>query len=358
MRVAAVEAWPLHFDLAQPYSVAYETVAAATNVFIRVITDCGPIGYGCAAPDEPVTGETVDGTLTAIRHVVEPALRGMDPLRWALIMENLRRPLASHPSVSAAVDMALHDIIAKRAGLPLWQLLGGYRERIETSITIGILPIDETMSQARSWVRRGFRCLKVKGGADLEVDVERLLRLRAELGDTIELRFDANQGYSVEQTLELLRRTEPARLQLIEQPTPRGRPELMAQISRRVDVPVMADESIVNLRDAFRLAANDLVDMVNIKLMKVGGIAEALRVNAVARAAGFEVMIGCMDESGLAIAAGLHLALARPNIVFADLDGHIGLGGDPAADAVVLRDGFLYPTTEPGLGFDSIISAG
>jgi L-alanine-DL-glutamate epimerase-like enolase superfamily enzyme len=168
----------------------------------------------------------------------------------------------------------------------------------------------------------------------------------------VELRFDANQGFTVEQTLDLLDRAKQARLQLIEQPTPKGRPEMMATISRRVEIPVMADESIMSLRDAFRLAKNDLVDMVNVKLMKVGGISEALHVNAVARAAGYEVMVGCMDESGLSIAAGLHFALARPNVVFADLDGHLGLSGDPAATAVELRDGYLYPTGQPGLGFD------
>jgi len=287
-----------------------------------------------------------------MRDVVEPIVRGSDPLRLMMIMERLREPLTDNPSVRAAVDMALHDILGKRAGLPLWKLLGGYRDRIKTSVTIGVLPVRATVDRAKAWVDDGFTCLKIKGGIDLDDDVERLLKLREVLGPRVELRFDANQGYTVEQTVDLIRRAKRARLQLIEQPTPRGNPELMAQISRRVPIPVMADESLVSLRDAFRLAKNDLVDMVNIKLMKVGGIAEALHINAVSRAANFEVMVGCMDESGLAIAAGLHFALARPNVVFADLDGHIGLDGDPAAAAVRLRDGHLFPSGSPGLGFD------
>jgi L-alanine-DL-glutamate epimerase-like enolase superfamily enzyme len=352
MRIRRVDVWSMQFTLTEPYAIAYEVVESTTNIFIVVVTDHGPVGCGCAAPDSAVTGETVASALRSLEEIVEPALRGKDPLRSARIMEGLRQPLARNPSVRAAVDMALFDILGKRAGLPLWKLLGGYRERIKTSITIGILPVAETLEAASAWFREGFRCLKIKGGTDLDADVERLLRVREGLGNRVELRFDANQGYSVEQTLDLMRRVQKARLQLIEQPTPCGSPEMMAQISRRVDVPVMADESIVSLRDAFRLAKNDLVDMVNIKLMKVGGIAEALHVNSVARAAGFEVMVGCMDESGLAIAAGLHLALARPNVIFADLDGHIGLEGDPASSAVVLRDGYLYPTGRPGLGFE------
>jgi L-alanine-DL-glutamate epimerase-like enolase superfamily enzyme len=352
MKITRIDVGEARFRLSQPYTIAYQKVETVSNVFVNIETDGEHAGYGCAAPDQAVTGESANSVMKAIKDVAEPLIRGSDPLRTARLLEELRGPLDADPSARAAIDMALHDILGKKAGLPLWRLLGGFRNRIRTSITIGILPLDETLVQARGWLQMGFTCLKIKGGTDVEGDIERILRVREEVGRKIDLRFDANQGYTADQTLDFVKRTKRARLQLIEQPTPKGQPDLLGRITAEVPVPIMADESLMTLRDAFRLAKKGLVDMVNVKLMKVGGIAEALHVNSVARAAGLEVMVGCMDESALAIAAGLHFALARPNVMYADLDGHIGLVNDPCWSAVLLRDGYLIPTERPGIGTD------
>ena len=350
MRITRVESWRVDMRLSEPYTIAYETVDRVSNVLLRLDLDVGPSGFGCAAPDLAVTGETPETVLAALQRVVEPVLKGADPLRRLVHLETFEKELTNSPSARAAVDIALHDLLGKLAGQPTYRILGGFRDRIRTSVTIGILPCKETVERAVELVAQGFQALKLKGGRDAEEDAERVSRVRETVGPGIELRFDANQGYSVEASLRFVELTRGAGLELLEQPTPRGEPDLMGRVVESAPIPVMADESLMSLRDAFRIARRDLADMVNVKLMKAGGIDSALQINAVARAAWLEVMVGCMDECALGIAAGLHFALARPNVVYADLDGHLGLQGDPTAGGVVIENGMLSPSGRPGLG--------
>ena len=269
-----------------------------------------------------------------------------------MLLDRLLPSLENQPSALAAVDMALHDILGKVSGLPLWKLMGGFRDRIKTSVTIGILPENEVVKRAIAFKRQGFKVLKIKGGIDADSDIANILKVREAVGQDMELRFDANQGFTLEQAIHFFKKTKKANVELIEQPTPKGQPDLLGRVTNSVSIPIMADESLMTLRDAFRLARRDLVDMVNIKLMKVGGISVAFQINSVARSAGLEVMVGCMDEAALSIAAGLHFALARPNVAYADLDGHFDLVNDPSEGAVILKNGILFPTQQPGLGLD------
>jgi L-alanine-DL-glutamate epimerase-like enolase superfamily enzyme len=212
------------------------------------------------------------------------------------------------------VDIALHDLMARKAKLPLYQLLGGYRNEIPTSITVGILSLRETIEQADYYLKKGFKIIKLKGGLNLAEDIEKVMKMREKHGHEFLLRFDANQGYTPAESIEFINKTKSAKIEILEQPTKQKKEEQLGEVTQNIDVPVMADESIKTLKDAFRLARNDLIDMVNIKIMKVGGILVSQHINSVAKAAGMEVMVGCIDECALGISAGLHFALSRPNI--------------------------------------------
>ena len=355
MKITRIEAWPFTLKLTEPYSIAYETYDSSLNVMLRMDTSTGISGWGCATPDRYVTGESIDDVLRVYRESMESILLNTDPLMPVLRLEELKQSVKRAPATICMVDMALHDLLGKVAGLPLYRLLGGYRHRMMTSVTIGILPVRETVEKARYFVDHGFRALKIKGGRDVEADIEKIIKVREAVGKRIELRFDANQGYTEQQAVDFATGIQHFGIAFFEQPVTRDFQEVIGRVTSRVPIPIMADESLVNLQDAFNLAKMHSADMLNIKLMKVGGIKEALRVNSVAVSAGFDAMVGCFEETALSIAAGLHFALAEPNVRYADLDGHLNLIDDPTAGTVKLKNGMLYPLDLPGLGFEGCL---
>ena len=350
MKITAVEYFRLDMPLAIPYTIAYEKVTKTTNIILKLSTDKGITAWGCAAPDKEVTGETPEEVIANIEQVVVELLIGQSPFQIARFTHQLKKLLPGSSSTLAMVDMALYDLLARKAKLPLYQLLGGYRHEITTSITIGILPLAQTIEQAGYYLKKGFSVLKLKGGLNLNDDIEKIMKLREKHGNEFLLRYDANQGYTSDEAITFIQKTKSANIEILEQPTCQKKEEHLGEVSQNIDVPVMADESIKTLKDTFRLASNDMIDMVNIKLMKVGGILESQHINSVAKSAGLEVMVGCIDECALGISAGLHFALSRPNIQYADLDGHLDLIEDPFIDLFKLKKGILYPTDSYGLG--------
>lgn len=353
MKITRVETWMVPVALETPYAVAYAAACERTTLaFVRLETDRGVVGYGSAGCDSEVTGETADTVIAAIESVAEPILRGADPREPLRLLHELTTALGAQPSALAAIDMALFDIIGKVLERPLWRILGGLRDRIATSITIGILSDSETFEAARRWHAEGFTCLKIKGGLDVESDIRRAILLREMLGHGVELRFDANQGYSVADSIRFANESCRADVSLLEQPTDARRPEWLGEVRGQTTVPIMADECVKVAADALCVVRSGWADMLNVKLMKCGGVAAALQIEAVADAANVPIMVGCMDESALGIAAGLHFALARPATTLADLDGHIGLIGDPVMSGLRLVNGVLFPPDGPGLGIE------
>lgn len=349
MKIHRVTYERLDLKLSNPYTIAYETITDTVNFVLKVETDAKFVGYGCAAPDMMVTGEYPEDVTNALDQIIIPYLKDKDPFNYAHILKELRLLLGKRSSALNMVDMVLHDLISKKAGVPLYKLLGGYRKSIPTSITIGILPVEETLLQAKNFYGQGFTILKIKGGNNLQEDIEKMERLHESFPE-VTLRFDGNQGYSVADSIAFIKATNHIGIEIFEQPTRLEKEERLGEVTDQVNVPVMADESIKTLSDVFRLAQNERVDMVNIKLMKVGGIFEGMHINSVAKSAGIEAMVGCNDECALGISAGLHFALSRRNVRFADLDGHLDIVDDPFKGLFELKSGIMYPTEASGLG--------
>ncbi len=350
MTIKSVTYTELKLALTQPYVIAYETVTSVHNFILKIETSTGLTAWGCGAPDVYVTNETIEQFKDNLEQIIIPFLIGKDPFTYQHILQTLSLKLGEHKASLAIVDIALMDLLARQAQLPLYKLLGGYRDSIPTSITIGILPLDEMLAEAANFFAIGFNIFKIKGGLNLEEDIEKIIKLRAKYGKEIDIRFDGNQGYTSDQAIRFVNETLQANVEILEQPTLFGRDDLMGIVTNAVDVPVMADESIKGLKDTYFLAKNDLINMVNIKIQKVGGINNAAHINSVSKAAKMPVMVGCLDECGMGISAGLHFALSRPNIKYADLDGHLDIVDDPFGNMLILKDGCLYPNDAIGLG--------
>jgi L-alanine-DL-glutamate epimerase-like enolase superfamily enzyme len=351
MKIIASDCWVENFKLKESYSIAYQKdISSCDNVFLTLQTDEGLTGWGMAAPDTMITGEDADSVLRAYRDQIASCMIGENPFFYSRLYEELREALPGQASALAMVEIALYDLMAQKAGVPLYMFLGGYRHKILTSVTIGITNDQKVLEKTGQLLQQGIRSIKLKGGLDVERDIRIIELVRKRIGADIVLTFDANQGFSLIEAAHFIRNTRHASLELIEQPTS---PELTFQwhlLRAEGNVPIMADESLKKLSDSFTLTRMQAVDFLNIKLMKVGGITPALQINSSARSAAVRCMMGCMDESSLGIAAGLHVALARPNISHADLDSWLDIEGDPFAGLITLKDGYLEPSSEPGLG--------
>jgi L-alanine-DL-glutamate epimerase-like enolase superfamily enzyme len=263
----------------------------------------------------------------------------------------LHQTMQATPAARAAIDMALHDLLAQHLGIPLVELLGRAHHALPTSITIGIKGVDDTLEEAREYLGRGFKVLKVKLGHDLELDIERLSRLRESLQPTPLIRVDPNQGYNAATVGDFVRRTASLGIEFIEQPMPADDVDAMRALPEELRARVAADETLLSESDALQLVRPPRAcGIFNIKLMKCGGIWSGMRIASIAELAGIELMWGCMDESIISISAALHAAFASSATRYLDLDGSLDLARDVVSGGFELKDGVMRTLDRPGLG--------
>ncbi|MGD8820224.1 MAG: enolase C-terminal domain-like protein [Anaerolineae bacterium] len=349
MQITHVEVVPIELRLRLPYRAAThpEEIEQLDVVFVRIETREGQVAWGCAAFDPALTGESLEEVLVACRACADRAL-DLNPLNTEFALAELFPLTKGAPSARCAFDIAFYDLLGLAAGLPLHRLLGGFRYRIQTSITLGIAPVKETVEMARNRARQGFQILKLKGGLDAAEDVRRVQAVRDAL-PRLPLRLDAEQGYTVQQALDVAHALKD-QLEMLEQPTAASDLNALREVTQRSPVPILADESLVGPPSALEIANQRAADGMSIKLATCGGLHCARQVDAIARAARMATMVGCVHEPALLTAAGLGLALSSPNVRYGDLDGHFDLANDPTRAGFFFEDGWLVSRDVPGLG--------
>ena len=352
MKIVRAEAIPVELQLKEPFAIANETTEVADNIFIRLETETGIVGWGCSTPDV-VTSETKETVLRNF-EVAKRLVVGCDPTRINLVNFALDNDIKGNSSLKAGINMALFDIIGKMAGIPLFRLLGGYREKIATSVTIGLNNTNFMVKKAKQIVSDGFKFIKIKCGISVDDDIANIIAIREAVGPTIKLRLDANEGYSVEEALRIVKTLEKkaVTIEMLEQPTKANYLYSLKEVARQCSVPIMADETALTLRDSFKLVRLEIADMINIKLMKIGGKTNAIKANALAELADVPVMVGCMNESMAAMSAGVHFACAFRNVEYADLDSALDFTNDVAKGGARYEDGYVIPSERPGLGIE------
>jgi L-Ala-D/L-Glu epimerase len=353
MKIKNIKVWTADLVNTKPYTIAFKTIDEVLNAFVEITLDNGVTGIGAASPSEYVTNESFEQCEKALEENNIEFLIGRDIRELNQLTFEIWKKLPKNPAARAALDIALYDAYTKFLGVPLVKYLGQKIKSLPTSITIGIKNVDETVKEAQEYEERGFSVLKVKLGKDLEEDIERIVKLREKFGKKFTIRIDANQGYTSAQTIEFYNRTKSLDVELIEQPLPAKAIEETKKLPADIRKVLAADEALLTPMSAYQLVMPPVATGIfNIKLMKCGGVSQALKIADIGSLAGVDLFWGCNDESIVSITAALHAAFACENTKYIDLDGSLDLSKDVVKGGFILKEGIMYCSDKPGLGVE------
>ncbi|WP_276348052.1 dipeptide epimerase [Daejeonella sp. JGW-45] len=337
----------------EPFVIATGVMDYAQNVFIRVYTDSGLHGVGECSAFPMIVGETQETCLAMAKDFAK-IWKGKDAGKIEQRIQDLHNVAAYNPTIKSAFDMALYDLAAKAAGLPLYKFLGGDKRIVETDMTIGIGTAEEMSELALGYKAQGATILKIKLGKKPDDDLVRMRKIREAVGSEMTLRIDANQGWDYDAAITCLNGMQALGIEFCEQPMRTWYDDQLPELRKQTSIKIMADESCYNHHDARKLINSESCDYINIKFAKSGGIHEGLKIHHVASEAGIPCMIGSMLESRIALSANLHFAYACDNIKYFDLDtcllGHLV---DPVTGGLTYKGYFLDLPEALGIGADA-----
>ena len=356
MKITGVRIGEVHIPLVTPFKTALRSVDEVNDIVIALTTDTDAVGYGEAPPTAVITGDTKGSIATAIRDFIVPSIVGIDILDLDTIMTRLHASILKNTSAKACVDMAVYDLYAKALGQPLYKVLGGSSDTVETDLTISVVTVEKMVFDSVKAVSEGYRILKVKVGKEGLADIGRIQAIREAVGPDVLIRVDANQGWEPKDAVRIIRRLEDLGIgiDLVEQPVKAHDLAGMQMVTQNTYTPILADESIFSAEDAIKVIQMRAADLVNIQLMKTGGLYEALKICSIAEIYNVKCMMGCMLESKLAVSAGAHLAAAKSVITRADLDGPGLCKIDPYTGGPDYVGPMIHMNETPGIGITAV----
>jgi L-Ala-D/L-Glu epimerase len=341
---------PMH-----PFTIATGTMHFAQNTLIKIFCSNGIIGWGECSAFPMIVGETQNTCFEMAKDFAQ-LWKGKNPLQIADRLNELHLFTAGNSTIKSAFDMALYDIAAQHAGLPLYKYLGGQAKPMLSDITVGIATPQIMAQQALEFVQQGATILKVKLGKAIEDDVARIAAIRDAVGNEIAIRIDANQGWEPADALQVLAELGKFKIEFCEQPMRTFNDAFLPELIKKSPIKIMADESVYNHHDAKRLVVQNSCDYINIKFAKSGGIQEAQQIIAVATEYNIPCMMGGMLESRLALTAFAHFASANPQMHFYDMDTcKLGHKIDPVIGGVQFN-GFTVELPENVIGVGATVS--
>ncbi|MFY8273057.1 dipeptide epimerase [Pseudoalteromonas sp. SSDWG2] len=357
MKIQSVRFARMSVPLHTPFKTALRTVSSIEDLVVMIDTQCGKTGYGSAPSTPVITGDTHQSMMSIISSVMAPQLIGQDVRNINALCDHLAGVVVANSSAKAALEIALYDLWSQHLGLPLHQALGAVQSELKTDVTISVDSIDKMLADCDIALANGFDVLKIKIGNEVEQDIKRVHAIASHVGSKAALRLDVNQGWDAKQTVDALQRIESAgiKLELVEQPVKAHDIDGLHYIRQRVQSKIMADESAFSPKQVITLLERGAIDIINIKLMKSGGLSRAIRIADIAATYDCPCMIGCMLEGSIAVSAAAHLAAAKSQqISLIDLDGPALGQYDPVQGGATFAGPRIVLNGSPGLGVTHI----
>lgn len=357
MKIQEIQIGKVSIPLKKPFKTALREVHSAEDIIIKVIANTGEVGYGNAPPTAVITGDSQDSIVAAIHDTIGPKIIGMDVDNLEEIMTTLDHSMVHNHSAKAALDIAVYDLFGKRHGIPLYKLFGGCREVMTTDLTISVNSPEEMVRDSLEAVSHGYTALKIKVGTDAAMDIKRVQAIRAAVGHQVKIRLDANQGWNPKEAVRTIRKFEELGLdiELIEQPVQARDFAGLKYVTDHVETDIMADESAFGPYEVFQLLSMSACDLINIKLMKAGGLHNAIKIASFAETVGVQCMMGCMLESKVGITAAAAIAGGKKIVTKVDLDAAVLLAEDPIIGGVSFCKNELIIPDAPGLGITDVL---